>query len=227
MHATPRITDLEAETAELGFLGYPSLTSPDGLYPSIYDYQQLNHTETWRDQSGLATRYGDTRELLAKEDDHLVVMAHGDELQLRFDAESLPELPSGWRRDLVLYSVGYAKDLDLHSARPDTVGPLPYRQMPSYPYPDSGPYANPEFADAIEFADRSSELIEIFVIRPYHETRMRQKLDFRFHNIVFCARVPPSGFNYRRAIHPESKSAITINGATKVKPNLDDLCRHG
>jgi hypothetical protein len=138
--AAPRvIRDVEPEQAELSWTGYPTAWNPDGGRPSLYRYDRLRPDETWTSQEGFYTRFGDVRELLAEEDDRMVVMSHGDELRL----------PSGWKRHLVLYSVGYAKDLDGHSAAPMAVGPLPWRKMPSYPYPGAGPLAREEVRQAL------------------------------------------------------------------------------
>ena len=142
-------TDIEASGAELRFAGYPAAWSPDGGKPVLYRYAQLKPDETWADQEGMYTRYGDVSELLAREDDRQVVTAHGDELALRFPTEALPALPEGYARHLVLYSVGYAKDLDLHSAEPFSVGPLPYRAMTSYPYEGPGPLEDPAYVASL------------------------------------------------------------------------------
>ena len=80
------------------------------------------------------TRYGDVTELLSGIDDRMVIMGSGDEVQLEFDAKSLPPLPSGWKRDFLLKFDGWAKDRDANTAYSQTVQPLPFHGMSSYPY---------------------------------------------------------------------------------------------
>ena len=60
-------------------------------------------------------------------------MGRGEEIALEFDAAGLPPLPPDWTRTLVLHAEGYCKDMDLYTAFPDTVGPLPFRGMENYP----------------------------------------------------------------------------------------------
>ena len=62
-------------------------------------------------------------------------MNHGEEIALTFDAGSLPSLPPGHRRDFLLFVDGYGKDMDINSAYPSSVTPLPFHAMPAYPYP--------------------------------------------------------------------------------------------
>jgi hypothetical protein len=64
-----------------------------------------------------------------------VIFGPGDELVLRFDAQTLPSLPRGWVRDFVFYANGWVKDGDLNTALSDNVDPLPFHGMSSYPYP--------------------------------------------------------------------------------------------
>ena len=66
-------------------------------------------------------------------DDRFVIARPGDELVLSFDASALPPLPHGMRRTFLLYSVGFSKEMDLHSASPDVVQPIPFRAMRTYP----------------------------------------------------------------------------------------------
>ncbi len=94
----------------------------------------------WNPTPGLYTRYGDVRGLLAQTDDRLVIMGSGDELRLSFDAASLPPLPQGWTRDFLLFVDGWAKDRDANTAYSQTVEPLPFHKMSSYPYPASEAY---------------------------------------------------------------------------------------
>lgn len=158
-HATTRVSELEATRAELRFLGYPRATRPAAGAPPVYDYDKRLSSETWRDQFGYATRFGEVGELLAQSDDRLVVMVHGDEVALSFDSSSLPALPTGWKRDLWLYAVAYAKDMNLVSASSDTIGPLPYRDMASYPYDGPGPFAREGYAQSIAaYATREVKL---------------------------------------------------------------------
>jgi hypothetical protein len=63
-----------------------------------------------------------------------VVSRPGDEIALSFDATTLPPLPAGWTRTFLLYSDGFSKEMDLHSASPDQAWPLPFHTMTRYPY---------------------------------------------------------------------------------------------
>jgi hypothetical protein len=84
--------------------------------------------------------------LLDRVDDMFVISRPGDEIALWFDANALPPLRSGWTRSFLLYAHGYSKEMNPRSASPDTVGPLPFRKMTTYPYgsdehyPDTAAY---------------------------------------------------------------------------------------
>ena len=114
--------------------GFPREYSPDGRRPLLYDYRTIEPTAPWKTHSGNYTRYGDVRELLTAPDNRYVITRNGDELQVDFDATRLPRLPRGWKRTFLLYTNGFGKDMDLHSARPETIGELPFHGMKSYPY---------------------------------------------------------------------------------------------
>jgi hypothetical protein len=74
-------------------------------------------------------------ELLGEPDDLFVVSKPGDEIALSFEA--LPPAASGWTRTFLFLGDGFSKEMDINSASPDIVLPLPYRGMASYPYPAS------------------------------------------------------------------------------------------
>ena len=107
--------------------------------PAIYDYQRVDPGLPFKNMTGAYTRFGDVRALLAEVDDRFVTMARGDEVALEFDASALPPLPEGWARTLVLRSDGFCKDMDLYTAFPDTVDPLPYHGMEGYPPKEPSP----------------------------------------------------------------------------------------
>jgi hypothetical protein len=67
-------------------------------------------------------------------DDVFVISKPGDELALSFDATALPGLRAGWTRTFLLHGDGFSKEMDVNSASPDTVKPLPWHGMPAYPY---------------------------------------------------------------------------------------------
>jgi hypothetical protein len=73
--------------------------------------------------------------LLARADDHVVVMAPGDELTVSFRADNLPPPAPGWERDLFLILDGWAKDGEPNTVTGNRPDPLPYRGMRQYPYP--------------------------------------------------------------------------------------------
>jgi len=94
----------------------------------------------WKAHLGNYTRYGDVRELLLSTDDMYVITRNGDEMQIDFDARRLPALPKGWKRTWLVYADGFGKDMDINSARPETIGELPFHGMKSYPYSKGDAY---------------------------------------------------------------------------------------
>jgi hypothetical protein len=83
--------------------------------------------------AGRYTREGDVRELLARSDDMFVISKPGDEMSLSFDATKPRPLSTGWKRTFLLYADGFSKEMDINSASPDQVAPLPFHAMKSYP----------------------------------------------------------------------------------------------
>ncbi len=123
--------------AALSERGFSAEVSADGREPWGYDYARVSALSPWKTMPGRYTRLGDVRELLTAADDRMVVAKPGDEVALSFDARSLPEPPAGWTRTFLLRGDGFSKEMDLHSASPDVVLPLPFHGMTRYPYADS------------------------------------------------------------------------------------------
>ncbi|MFL6277290.1 MAG: FG-GAP-like repeat-containing protein [Blastocatellia bacterium] len=135
------MTRLDPLVADLHWRGFSAETTPDGREPFGYDYSRVSSQSPWKTMPGRYTREGDVRELLMKTDDLFVVSRPGDEIILSFDATRLPPLPAGWKRTYLLYADGFSKEMDIHSASPDAVAPLPFHGMKQYPYnaPESYP----------------------------------------------------------------------------------------
>ncbi|HJU92090.1 MAG TPA: CRTAC1 family protein, partial [Pyrinomonadaceae bacterium] len=127
-------TPLAPSIADLRWRGFSLEHSPDGRQPMSYDYKKVSFTSPWKVMTGRYTREGDVRELLVDSDDMFVISKPGDELILSFDATKLPPLRPGWTRTFLLYADGYSKEMDINSASPDQVGPLPFHGMSKYPY---------------------------------------------------------------------------------------------
>ena len=72
--------------------------------------------------------------MLTAADDCYVIMGHGEELTLKFPADAFGPIPPGCRRTFLLKTDSFCKDMDLYTAHPDTVGPLPFHGMSGYPY---------------------------------------------------------------------------------------------
>ena len=125
---------LEAEAADLHYRGYSDLIRETPYSPHVPDYETVTTGQKWRDLTGNYTRYGDVQSLLQATDNKYVIMNGGDEITLQFPAANLAELPPGWRRDFLFYNTGWVKDGDLHTAHGQTVDPLPFHEMSSYPY---------------------------------------------------------------------------------------------
>ncbi|HEX8746828.1 MAG TPA: CRTAC1 family protein, partial [Pyrinomonadaceae bacterium] len=129
-----KLTRLDPLGADLRWRGFSREVTPDGLEPFGYDYGQVSFTSPWKVMPGRYTREGDVRELLLASDDMFVISRPGDSVNISFDARRLPPLPAGWTRTFLLYSDGYSKEMDINSAIPDQVSPLPFHGMTKYPY---------------------------------------------------------------------------------------------
>ncbi len=128
------ITRLEPVTSTLRWRGFSREASADGREPFGYDYDRVSYVSPWKVMTGRYTREGDVLELLLKSDDMFVISMPGDEISVSFDATALPPLAAGWKRTFLLYADGYSKEMDINSASPDQVGPLPFHRMTKYPY---------------------------------------------------------------------------------------------
>jgi tetratricopeptide (TPR) repeat protein len=136
--APTELTPLTLVAAELHERGFSGTFPQRADTPDTYDYSQVSREPRWPPMAGKFTRYGDVYSLLAEADDLHVVMGSGDEMTLEFAAASEP--PPGWKRDFLLHNVGWDKDADLNTVFGQTVEPLPFAAMKSYPFPPGETY---------------------------------------------------------------------------------------
>jgi len=120
--------------ASLGFRGYPRQI--DGATPGdlTYRYDEASATGPFVRQRGPYTHYGDVTSLLTAVDDTFVIFGSGEDIDIEFDARTLPPLPAGWKRDYFFYANGFVKDMDYYEAMPFTVAAMPFHAMSGYPY---------------------------------------------------------------------------------------------
>ena len=135
-----RMTRLVPLTAHLRSRGFSAEVRPEGAEPPSYDYTRVTRVAPWKTMVGRYTREGDVRELLTETDDMFVIAKDGDEIAIEFDAEAIEPLPDGWTHTFLLRADGYSKEMDINSASPDAVEPLPFHAMSGYPYPESEHY---------------------------------------------------------------------------------------
>jgi len=128
------VTRLDPARADLSWRGFSDEVTPDNREPFGYDYQRVSLTSPWKVMTGHYTRQGDVRQLLSKSDDMFAICRPGDEISLSFDARSLRPLPNGWKRTFLLFADGFSKEMDINSASPDQLAPLPFHGMSRYPY---------------------------------------------------------------------------------------------
>jgi Tfp pilus assembly protein PilF len=147
-----QVSRLNPSTAELRWRGFSAEVTPDGREPFGYDYQRVSATSPWKTMPGRYTREGDVREVLLHSDDMFVIARPGDEIALSFDARKLPALPKGWKRTFLLYADGFSKEMDINSASPDQVFPLPFHGMKNYPY--DSPASHPMTPARRRYIDR-------------------------------------------------------------------------
>src|SRR5450755_3932639 len=130
-----RLTSVPLARADLRFRGFPLKIENQPPGNVLYVYEKTSLTGPYTRPAGAYTRYGDVRSLLTGYDDRLAVFGSGDEVVLDFDPAKLPALPKGWVRDYFFVANGYEKDMDFYAAEANTVHPLPFRTMGTYPYP--------------------------------------------------------------------------------------------
>jgi tetratricopeptide (TPR) repeat protein len=147
-----RVERVPPVTADLRWRGFSRQSTPDGKEPYQFDYHHVEPSAPWKLMAGRYTREGDVRELVNESDDRMVIARPGDDLSVAFDASALRPMPAGHRRTFLLYSVGYSKEMDLNSASPDAVLPIPFRAMTHYPYASLDQYPHP--ADLERFHTR-------------------------------------------------------------------------
>ena len=134
-NANYRLNSVPLPRADLRFHGYPRQIEDRPPGNVKYVYEEISPTGPYARQSGTYTRYGDVRSLLTEFDDRVAVFGSGEEVALEFDPASLPALPAGWVRDYFFLANGYEKDMDFYAFEGNTVDPLPFRDMGTYPYP--------------------------------------------------------------------------------------------
>lgn len=139
-----RLTKLDLLKANLHFRGFSKLIPQPGNAPKRFAYEEVTTESIWPPMSGRFTRFGDVRELIADADDMQVVLGAGDEMTVEFSTET-PVLPHGWKRDFIIFNIGWDKDADLNTIHGQSVEPLPFRAMTKYPYePDESFPAEPK-----------------------------------------------------------------------------------
>jgi tetratricopeptide (TPR) repeat protein len=139
-----RVTPVPLARANLSFHGFPLKIENQPPGNVEYIYEQTSATGPYTRPAGAYTRYGDVVPLLTGLDDKFAVFGSGDEIALDFNPSSLPTLPAGWVRDYFFVAHGYEKDMDFYAYRGDTVTPLPFGAMKSYPYRDQSFPADPD-----------------------------------------------------------------------------------
>ena len=140
-----RLTEIVLVHSDLHFRGFSRAEiHPQRRQPEQFFYLPTSATSLWNPTPGLYTRYGEVTPLLKDVDDSFVIMGSGDEAALQFDSSAFLPLSRGWQRDFLLKVDGWAKDRDANTAYSQTVEPLPFHAMSSYPYPSSENYPNDE-----------------------------------------------------------------------------------
>jgi hypothetical protein len=126
--------------ASLAYRGFPRELPGSPAADLTYVYDQVSQYGPYARHRGFYTRYGDVRPLVGHIDDRFSIFGAGDEVSLDFNANALPPLREGWTRDYLFFIQGYVKDMDFYAAHAQTVAPLPFRDMRTYPYPSTMRY---------------------------------------------------------------------------------------
>ena len=130
----PKIVTQETSllSAEVSHRGFSKSIKESSKHPETYDYQSVSTAPKWPPLRGELSRFGHCKTLLGTWDDLMVVIGAGDEIAVEFSVPEKP-IPEGWKRDFILHCVGWDKDADLNTLSGQTIGPIPFRDMSSYP----------------------------------------------------------------------------------------------
>jgi hypothetical protein len=161
-------TELRRMGATLEARGFSREHRPVSGGPLLYDYGVVSRASPWKHFVGASTAAGRVDAELGAVDDRFVVAATGDEIALSFDAGATAPPASGRTRTFLLHADGFSKEMDLHSAGPDTVGPLPFHGMRAYPPPPGTAQASRREAvpDRERHVARPVPSIESLLVRP-------------------------------------------------------------
>jgi hypothetical protein len=130
-----RITRLGPARTDLHWRGFSEFADLPWTQPLTPVYERTFPNPHWAiTPQGWCTRYGAVDELVANEDNALVLLNGGDELTLAFAANTVPPPPPGTVRDFFLYTVGWDKDADFHVELGWRVEPLPWHGMEDQAY---------------------------------------------------------------------------------------------
>ncbi|MBL8812022.1 MAG: VCBS repeat-containing protein [Planctomycetaceae bacterium] len=142
--------------ADLHYRGFSQRTYADtsvfrnGRAPEGYDYSNVITEPRWSEMAGRFTRYGSVQELLLSQDDQMIVMGPGDEATVEFQVPETP-VPEGWKRDFILYNVGWDKDANLATVYGQSSEPYPFKEMGQYPgTPDQMGPTTPEYLNYLK-----------------------------------------------------------------------------
>lgn len=125
-----RITRLAPDRTDLHWRGFSEFADLDWTFPLTPVYDRVFQNAPWTiTPMGWCTRYGPVDELLAAEDNAMVLLNGGDELTLEFAADRLPPGPAGTVRSFFIYTVGWDKDADFHVELGWKAEPWPWHGM--------------------------------------------------------------------------------------------------
>jgi len=169
-------TEMSPVNADLRYRGFSEGYRKGGRYgPHWFDYNKVSTGPQWRDLGGYYTRYGDVLALLGESDNEYIISNAGDETAVSFDAAILPELKKGWKRDFLINFVGWVKDGDINTAFGQTVMPLPFHGMKSYP-----PGSSDKYPDTPELKKYNAEFNTRLVSQDPYLNAVKKKSDIPY-----------------------------------------------
>ncbi|MCP3693061.1 MAG: hypothetical protein GY917_12755, partial [Planctomycetaceae bacterium] len=129
-----KVTRTLPRSADLSYRGFSRRLPRQPLGPELFGHAETTRAPLWPPMQGQFTRYGNVLPLLTENDDQMAILGSGDALLVEFPVP-VADVPEGWTRDFILHTVGWDKDADLNTVYGQSVDPLPFQTMTSYPIP--------------------------------------------------------------------------------------------